>query len=46
LHRNRLHLGPEQEALVNRELELDDNEEIPAMDTRDIGAVLMRLDVL
>lgn len=46
LHRQRLHLGPEEEALVDRDLELGDDEEVPVMDTPDVEAVLMRLDVL
>lgn len=29
LHRHRLHLGPEEEALVNRDLGLGDDEEVP-----------------
>lgn len=46
LHRYRLHLGLEEEVLINRDLGLGDEEELPVMDALEAEAVFLRLDVL
>lgn len=46
VHQYRLHLQPEEDAALEREMGLEEGEEAPVVGAREAEAVFMRLDVL